>query len=310
MSRPHSKGLDYAVYLAARFLMGVVQMLSHETARRWAALLGRLVYHIDRRHRLVADENLRHAFPDYDERQRDRVIRAVYSHLCTLLVDFIFQQRRLHVHTFRRDFDFSRARPMVDAFLSGEPLLFITGHLGNWELASYAMGTIGFHTSVVARALDNPHLDDLFRRLREHSGQKVLDKNRDVEKIEQVLATGGALGTLADQDAGKRGVFVDFFGRPASTFKALALLALRYNARVVVAASLRRASGKHEAVVAEVIDSREFADRPDAIQALTQRYSHALERLIRADPEQYFWLHRRWKTPPRTPSRKAERPAA
>jgi KDO2-lipid IV(A) lauroyltransferase len=311
MSKPHSRVLDYTVYLAVRFLMCVIQMVSYQTACRWAGGLAWLLYRIDRRHRLVADDNLRLAFgPGYTEEQRDQVVRAIYRHLCTLLIDFVFLQRKLHVHTFRQNLDLTGAWPIADAFLSDQPFLMVTGHLGNWEVGSFSMGVLGLRTAVVARTLDNPYLDRLLRSLRERSGQTVLDKNQDYERIQKGLASNGCLGTLADQDAGKRGVFVNFFGRPASTHKAIALLALEYRARILVAATVKRGyPGKYDVLVADTIHPDDYANRPDAVAALTQRFTTALESLIRLAPEQYFWVHRRWKSQPPV-RRSARTPAA
>src|SRR5205085_3967380 len=112
--------------------------------------------------------------------------------------------------------------------------LIVTGHLGNWELAGFALGLFGFRTHAIARTLDNPHLDRFLRRFREKTGQRVLAKKGDYDQIAGLLESGGVLATLADQDAGQRGLFVDFFGRPASTHKAIALLAIEYDVPLVV----------------------------------------------------------------------------
>jgi Kdo2-lipid IVA lauroyltransferase/acyltransferase len=124
--------------------------------------------------------------------------------------------------------------------------------------------------------------------------------------MQGILSRGGILATLADQDAGQRGLFVDFFGRPASTHKAIALLALEYSVPIVV--SLARNLGRplsYEMATEEVILPEEYQGRPDAVQALSQRFTAVLERGIRRAPEQYFWLHRRWKHQPARPRRRA-----
>ena len=121
----------------------------------------------------------------------------------------------------------------------------------------------------------------------------------DFDQMTALLRNGGVLATLADQDAGQRGLFVDFFGRPASTHKAIAILALEYNVPVVVTGTTKVAEPMHYQVLAEdVILPEEYAGRPDAVRQLTQRFTTALERLVRGAPGQYFWLHRRWKHQP------------
>ena len=120
------------------------------------------------------------------------------------------------------------------------------------------------------------------------------------------MRAGGKVATLGDQDAGPRGVFVEFFGRPASAHKAVALMAIEYDAPMAVVGVPRVGEPmRYETVCEEVIDPREYTDRPDAVKAITQRYHAALERLIRRHPEQYFWLHRRWKTQPAAKKAKA-----
>jgi KDO2-lipid IV(A) lauroyltransferase len=309
MSKPRSRALDYLVYLIVRMVICVIQMMTYRAARGVSNHLAWLAYHLDRRHRQVAADNLRLALPEMqDGRQRDAVVRAVYRHFFLLLVEIVQVPRKLHATNWRRHLDLAGGRELVDGLLSDRPLLLVTGHFGNWELGGYVLGLLGFTTYAIARTLDNPYLDDFLRGFRERTGQKVLAKNDDFANIQTVLASGGVLATLADQDAGARGPFVDFFGRPASTHKAVALLALEYNVPLVVIGTPRVGEPmKYQVVAEEVIRPEEYAGKPDAVRAMTQRFTTALERIVRRFPEQYFWLHRRWKHQPVT--RKSKRAA-
>jgi KDO2-lipid IV(A) lauroyltransferase len=275
-------------------------MLSYRAARSLSNRLAWLAYHLDRRHRLVALDNLKLALPDIsDDRERDRIVRAVYRHFCLLLVEIVQVPRKLHPSNWRRHLELAGGRRLVDALLSDRPLLLVTGHFGNWELGGYVLGLLGFTTYAIARTLDNPYLDDFLRAFRERTGQKVLAKNDDFDNIQAVLASGGVLATLADQDAGARGPFVDFFGRPASTHKAVALLALEYNVPMIVIGTPRVGEPmKYQVVAEELILPEGYEGKPDAVRAMTQRFTTALERVVRRFPEQYFWLHRRWKHQP------------
>jgi KDO2-lipid IV(A) lauroyltransferase len=310
MAKPRSRTLDLLVYLAVRVAVCVLQMLTPRAAYRLADGLAWLAYRLDRRHRLVADDNLAHAFPGrHDGRQRDELVRAVYRHFCTLLVDVVHAPRKLHPVTWRRYLDLAGGRAVVEALLAGRPVMLVTGHFGNWEMGGFLLGLLGFRTYAIARTLDNPHLDRFLRSFREHTGQGILSKDGDFGRIQAVLAANGVLGTLADQDAGPRGLFVDFFGRPASTHKAVALLSLEYNVPLLVIGVPRVGSPMRYTVQAEdLIRPEEYAGRPDAVKAITQRYTAALERLVRRAPEQYFWLHRRWKHQPQ--ARRKPRQAA
>jgi KDO2-lipid IV(A) lauroyltransferase len=300
MSRPRSRIADYLTYLAVRFVVCLLQALSLRAATRFADMLAWLAYRLNRRHRLVADENLRHAFPDLDDHQRDQRVRAVYRHFCGLILDIVQLPRAMNVRTWRRHLQLVGGQAVVDGLLSDRPLLLVTAHFGNWEMGGYALGLLGFRTFAIARKLDNPYLDVFFRsRFRERTHQQILDKNDDYERIQRVLAEGDALGTLADQDAGAKGQFVEFFGRPASTHKAVALLAIEYGATLVVIGTPKvREPLQYQCEVVDSFHPEEYASRSDAVRAITERFTASLEKVIRRHPEQYFWLHRRWKHQP------------
>jgi KDO2-lipid IV(A) lauroyltransferase len=310
MAKERSKVVDYLVYLAVRAVLCLLQALPYATACRLADGLAWLAYRINRRHRLVALENLGHAFgAAVSPEERDDMVRAVYRHFCTLLIEMAHLSRLLHPCSWHRYLRLVDGRHIVGGLLSGRPLLLVTGHFGNWEMAGYALGMFGFKTYAIARTLDNPYLNDfLLYRFRQRTGQTILNKSGDFDRIQNVLAGGGVVATLGDQDAGQRGPFVDFFGRAASTHRAIALLALQFDAPMLVVGAPRVADGlRYDVIVEEVIDPRDFKERSDAVLAMTQRFTSALERLIRRHPEQYFWLHRRWKHQPQ--KRKAKRAA-
>jgi KDO2-lipid IV(A) lauroyltransferase len=306
MPKFRSPAADYAVYLFIRLLVCFIQSLSVQMSYTLAGFLSWVAYRVDRRHSAVAVDNLRQAFP---ERFRDPastapVVRAVYRHFCVLLVDIMHMPRRLHTNNWRRHVQLPSGGPAVDALLSGRPVLFVTAHFGNWEMGGYVLGLLGFTTHAIARTLDNRYLDRFLLGFRERTGQKILDKSGDFDRIQAVLKRGGVLATLGDQDAGPKGLFVDFFGRPASTHKAVALLALGHKVPLVVIGTPRVGEPMHYAVTVEdVILPEEYEWQPDAVRMVTQRFTAALERLIRRHPEQYLWLHRRWKHQP-APGRK------
>ena len=300
MARKRSRLLDLAAYLAVRVVVCVLQMLPYATAMRLSEALAWLVYKLDRRHRLVADDNLRHAFPPLDAAGRDRLVRAVYRHFLGMAVSLVFLPRLFHTASWKRYLEFSDARQLLSVLLSGRPLLLVTGHFGNWELGNVALGVLGFRPASIARRLDNPHLHRLVLSLRARQGQALLDKTEDYDKMLAVLESGGMLATLGDQDAGQRALYVDFFGRPASTHKAMALMALQFGTPVVVIGIARLGEPmRHRLLVEDVIMPEEYDGHADAVRSMTERLTAGLERMARKHPEQYFWLHRRWKHQPK-----------
>jgi KDO2-lipid IV(A) lauroyltransferase len=300
MSKPRSVVADYCVYLVVRCVLCLIQALPPPAARKVGAGLAWLAYRLDRRHRQVAVDNLRQAFPgQFADAEIDALVRAVYRHFCTLLVEIAHLPRKLHANTWRRYLELSGGRRLVGCLLSGRPLMLVTGHFGNWEMAGYALGLFGFTAHAIARPLDNPFVDDFLRRFRESTGQKVLAKHGDFEQMQAILDGGGVLATLADQDAGQRGLFVDFFGRPASTHKAVGLLALEHRVPLLVIGARKVGEPmRYQLVVDDLILPEDYEGRPDAARAITQRFTTALERIIRTAPAQYFWVHRRWKHQP------------
>jgi KDO2-lipid IV(A) lauroyltransferase len=310
MAKSRSKVADYLVYVAVRVAVAVLQALPLSAASRVASFFAWLAYRLDRRHRQVARDNLRHAFPDLSDAAVEALVVKVYQHCFLMLIEMIHLPRRIHASNWRPHQAYASSeegRLALGVLLSGRRLMLVTGHLGNWELSSYVLGLVGFRISAIARELDNPFLDAYLRRFRQRTGQTMLAKSGEYDRIQDVLASGGILGTLADQDAGQRGgVFVDFFGRPASTHKAVALLALEYDVVLAVAANCRAGGPlRYYLHLEDLIDPRDYQGRRDAVKEITQRYTSALERLIRRHPEQYFWLHRRWKHQPKARKSKA-----
>lgn len=300
MAKKRSEILDYLVYLLVRVFVCILQSLSWRAAGNVAGALAWLVYQVDARHRKVAMDNLRHAFPGrYTDAQLDRMVRNVYRHFCTLLTEIVLIPRKLHVRNHKDHLRFSNEKELLQLLMSDRPLLLLTPHFGNWELAGYYLGLCGFTTYAVARTLDNVYLDRFLRRFRENTGQRILAKKGDFDRMTEVLESGGVLATLGDQDAGQRGLFVEFFGRPASTHKAIALMAIEFNVPIIVSGAYKIGEPMRYLIhTEEVIYPEDYAERADAVKALTQRYTAAMERFIRRAPEQYFWVHNRWKHQP------------
>jgi Kdo2-lipid IVA lauroyltransferase/acyltransferase len=312
MPKQRRKSVDYLVYLLVHLIVSIAQMLSVEQSYALARLMARLLYRLDVRHRQVGLDNLSQAFGDrYTDAERDAIVRGVYEHFCMVMMEILHIPRKLHPTTWRDRITLVGHETVLGRLMEGGPLILLTGHFGNWEMAGYLFGVFGFPPNSVARTLDNPYLDRFLRLFRERTGQRLIDKNTGYDAMLKVLREGGVLSFLADQDAGQRGLFVDFFGRPASTHKAIALLAIEHNAPVVVGYARRTGPGfRYEVGCEDVILPNEWTGTADDVRILTQRYTTALEAVIRRNPEQYLWLHRRWKHQPKPRTRAKPHQAA
>jgi KDO2-lipid IV(A) lauroyltransferase len=300
--KPRKPLVDWVVYVAVRLAVCVIQAMPDGAARGFADLLAAVAYRVDKRHRKVAAENLTFAFPEKTPAEIDRLVRDCYRHLMLLAIEIAVLPKKLRVENWRRYATLVGGDKVLAALLEDRPVLIVTAHFGNWEMAGFALGLFGFKTHAIARTLDNPDLERFFKQFRSRTGQTILDKNTDYDRIVATLQAGGKVATLGDQDAGSKGVFVNFFNRPASAHKAVALLAMQYDAVMLVVGIPRVRGGDrwHYHIVCEdVIDPRQYATQGNAVKAITQRYHDSLAAMIRRYPEQYFWLHRRWKSQPK-----------
>lgn len=258
----------------------------------------------------VARDNIRLAFGDkYSEAQIEQLVYRMWIHLFRTVAEIIQSVRKLHLYSYRQSIHFADFTRTNEAVCSGRRVIMLGGHFGNWEIGTSLLGLWGFPMGIVARELDNPYLHDWFLRYRELTGHRLMLKSGGYDDMTALLRKGGNLGMLCDQDAGPRGLFVDFFGHPASTFKSIALLALEYDALIIVGYSLRRADDfegspwvRFEVGCEALIDPRAIASN-DPVGEITRLYTAALERAICKAPEQYFWVHRRWKSEPKVRQR-------
>lgn len=291
---------NWLVYMLIRCVICLLQAIPLELGYSIAAMLGWLGSRLDRRRVAVALENLRHAFgTQYTEPELRELVRKVYVHFTMLIIEIAHIPRRLRPTTWRDCIEASNQDDVVNLVVCGRPVILLTAHYGNWEMAGYTMAVFGFKPHSVARALDNPYLEKLLRTFRTRTGQEIIYKRGAFDHVAAVMRRGGMIGMLSDQDAGHRGVFVDFFGRPASSHKGVALLSLEHDAPICVGFARRIGNRFRFRVWMErIIEPREYRDLPDPVYSITQECAHAFEAAIRRSPEQYLWLHRRWKHQP------------
>jgi KDO2-lipid IV(A) lauroyltransferase len=265
-----------------------------------ARLFGHIGWIFAKRHNAIALDNLRQAFGDtYTEQELRGIVRRVYVHFAMLVVEIAHIPRRLRETTWRDMICLRNQEEVVRLVVSGRPVILLTAHFGNWEIAGYTMAVFGFKPCSVARALDNPYLERLLRDFRTRTGQEIIYKRGAFDQVAEIMQRGAMIGMLSDQDAGQRGVFVEFFGRQASSHKGVALLALEHNAPICVGFAKRSGNGfKFEVWMERILEPNEYRHLPDPVWSITQDCARAFEAAVRRNPEQYLWLHRRWKHQP------------
>jgi KDO2-lipid IV(A) lauroyltransferase len=301
MAKKRNRIMDYLTYVSVRIFAMLVHMFGWEANYRTARWLGNLIYRFDRRHRNRALEHLRRSFPLWSDEKYHRVAKASMRNMMYLGVEILFTTRLVTPGRWRRHIELTNTSEVIRMLVEQKrPLIFIAGHFGNWEVVGHTMAALGFPSVAIARPLDNPYVNEYMLGVRERAGQTIYDKKGAVQAVDRVLSANGAVCFIADQDAGRKGLFVDFFGRKASTYKSIALLAMQYNAPVSVGYGRRLDEQYHfELGIQRTIHPHEWADKADPLTWITQEYTTALEEVIRTAPEQYLWVHRRWKHRPK-----------
>jgi len=271
--------------------------------------LGELGWAIFGQRRRLALANLARAFPEVPEPERRRLCRECWRHLGVTAVELCQLLVRPAEQLLARVT--IEGREHLDAVMAHHGrALVLSAHLGNWEVLAAASRLVGYRLAVVARPLDRPGLERLAREIRRRAGVEVIAKRDALGAVLAALRRGAMVGILLDQNAVRReGVFVPFFGHLASTSRALAVLALRTRTPVVPIFAYRRPGGGHRVVVHPAIDPGARATGPEpsgpralrseaAIVELTAQCTRAVEAAIREHPEQWLWIHDRWRTRP------------
>ncbi len=298
--KKHNPAIDWLLYMILRVIVIFVYMFDTETNLRTARFLGRGLWKYYHRGRNRALDNLRASFPDKDPQWIKQVGRRSFEHIVMLVMDVLFTPRLVKKSNWRNYSRYKNVEKTKWLMQGGNGLLMVTGHYGNFEIMGYLLGLFGFNIYSIARPLDNNFINNYLLNVRQRHGQKIIDKKGAAKVLGNLASRGGTLCFIADQDAGKKGLFVDFFGRKASTYKSIGLLAIQYNLPIGVGVS-RRVGNQFffEIEVSRLIMPEEWADKDEPLEWITAEYTKAIELSVRQDPSQYWWLHRRWKTRPK-----------
>jgi KDO2-lipid IV(A) lauroyltransferase len=268
--------------------------------------LGRLWGALDTRHLAIAADNLRRAFPEWDEARVQRTARGVYAHFGAVLMDLLWMEGR-PVEQLLALADLEGVEHLQAARASGRGVVAPSGHIGNWEIQAVASVPLVGNVAMIARPLDNPALDQRLVGLRTSTGNTVIYKQKALVQVIRTIREGGIVAILIDQNVqAKDGIFVRFFGRPACTTTVAAALALKTGCAIVPVHCLLQPSGRYRMIYGPPVEWTGTGRRDEDLAALTQALTTVIEGWVRETPEQWLWLHRRWKT---SPSRETPDPA-
>jgi KDO2-lipid IV(A) lauroyltransferase len=283
--------LEYFAYLPIRTALTSMPVA---VAQRFGAVLGDLVFRLDRRRRRLAYDNLTRAFPEKSAAERGRIARASYRHLGASLFN-TFAGLRLSREELCERIEIDGFEHLLDAEAAGRGVILLSAHLGAWEVAAWALAFSGRPVHVIGRPADNPHLDREMRRIRERWGNRMITKRGAARSSVRVLHQGGYLALLVDQHAGtKSALRLPFFGRPAWTSTLPARISVRTGAPVVPGYGCLEPRGRYRMIIREPIVPPSEPDE-HTIAELTQRYVEAGEAEIRRRPDEWMWMHRRWR---------------
>ena len=296
-------------YIPVRVLFALLGLLPRRAALRVGAGLGRLAYRLAGGLRRVALRNLEIAFPEKTLDDRESIAKGSFENLGRVLGELTQFPKATHKSlrdqvVFEFESEENRNSPEMRLVESerakGRGVLLLGPHLGNWEMGVFAYSALHHTLTYLARPLDNPLIEDLTVRLRTRFGNEPIDKNNSVAKAMSILRDGGILGVLPDVNVLPRdGVFVPFFGTLACTTIGVAMIAARTNAMIIPMCCVWDESSEgYKVMYGKIIEHANTGDRHQDIVDTTAAFTAEMEKFIRAYPEQWLWIHKRWKVRP------------
>ena len=281
-------------YLIVRAVMAIVRVSPDWLVSAMGTTVGLVAYAVDGKHRRVALSNLHAAFPGRSDAERVTIVRAAFIHFGRLLFALL-KFGTLTPDEMLARVDVTGEEHSRAAYAQGKGVLFVTGHFGFWELQALVHALHVEPITMLARALDNPHLNQLIERIRQRTGNVVVYRRGTIRRVMRTLSEGKGVAILIDQHIITRdAISVDFFSRPAATTSAVAALALRTGAPIVPVFALPAPHGRYRLIYEHAIAPPD-PDAPNAVRDFTQRCTDVLEMYVRRNPELWLWMHRRWR---------------
>jgi KDO2-lipid IV(A) lauroyltransferase len=299
MKRKRSKTANFLQYVGLKFLVAVIRLIPLRIGVLVLKSLAYVFYLFDKKQRKIAYENLRIAYGELSDFQIRKIIRSTYLHFALVWIDFVKLPQIVNTDNWQNYFEVEGLEFAQKAREQGKGVIFVTGHVGNWEVLGYAFEFFFHPLHSIAKHLKNPLADRYLTRLREEGRQKIIFTENASRKIIRVLRDNNPLGILVDQNARENNIFVDFFGQKAATTRSVATISLKTGAPIIMG-FLRRTDRKYrfKITLSEPVQIERTGNLEKDISNLTQKYTTLIESRIREHPHEWLWMHRRWKTKP------------
>lgn len=288
-------------YILARALIAGLGLLPRRLAIGVGVGIGRLAFYVPSALRRTGHRNLKLAFPEKTDEERLQLLRGCFENLGRLLGEFS-QLPRATPESLRAliEYDQVGLAHLREAERNGRGIIFLTGHVGVWEMLSFGWSALEYPISFLVRPIDNPLIEEMIERIRTRYGNRAIDKKSAARESLRVLRGGGTLGILSDLNTQPHeGVFVPFFGELACTTAGIATLALKTDAVVIPTCAIWDRQRKRYFFHGDPpVDLVRTGNHQKDVEVNTAKFAAAVERMVRLYPDQWLWIHKRWKTRP------------
>ncbi len=296
---PRNKWKDNIVYRIVLVFSWVCRILSRNWALGLGSAIGKFLYRILKKRRQIALNNLQIAFGNnFEETRREEICKASFINLGKTVIEFM-RFPKLNTENIWREVTVHGSEHLNSALEKGKGAIVFLPHFGNWELLSLVYGVlIPNRAKAIAFPLKNVRLNDLIWRHRQLLSLELIPRKNAVRATLRALKNNHAIGFFADQNAGDQGIFIDFFGKPASTAKGPVSLALKTGAPILFSLDIRQPNDQHHIHISPPIHLESSGNFDQDVELYTAHLMKQLEKYIQEYPDQWLWLHNRWKTQP------------
>lgn len=296
-----NKIIEIVQYLFIRIIASCFLVLSLDNALKGGRFLGHFIYVLGKKYRQRTYQHLNGAYQNKKSPQELKALSIkVFEHFGMMFAELVFLPRKIAKTTYHKYVSIQGLNYLDEALKQGRGAILFSAHFGNWELFGYLMGLLSYPLNSVARFMDNPLIDIYLNYFRKYRGQKVIYRENALRDMLKALKSNQFLGILADQDARDAGIFVDFFGQPSSAIRSPALLHMRLGAPLIPFYCYRHQPNKFQytLLLGPPLEIKLTNDSTTDLVNITQSFTANIEKMVSQYPEQWLWLHRRWKTKP------------